>query len=300
MRRRVIRPPTTVCSPSDLTLSIDSVAPVVRTLSVPYGMLMREIVVDLSATQWVTPAGLVGLVAGLSWATERGTTVRVVCPEDGDVCSYLGGCGVLQRCAEIGVNLSGSQRHEGRTPSMGRKGLVLTAFDTDDEVGTIRRRVGPVLERVLGGGDDEWVQRRGAFRGAVHEMTTNVVLHTDSTGFVLAQKYVTRRGEHFVEFAVGDAGPGIASTLREAHPGLQGVLDHEVLDRMVRDGLSRKGGGAGYQTVRDFTSRNRGRFDLRSGDAKLTLRRGQRAPRASSLGWTWPGTVLSGSITCPR
>ena len=299
-RRLVIDPMVTVCRPLASTLTINSVAPVARVLSDPYGWFNDEVVVDLSAVRFAPPAGLVAVVGAVAAAAGYGTQVRVVCPTDGGCCSYLASSGVLQYWKRTGVVLDGSGGVEGRSPSASPTILALTTVVTDGDAGDVRQRVGDVLERLLGSGDEAWRRRRQSFRGAVHEMSTNVVRHTRATGFVLAQKYYNRRERrYFVEFAVGDAGPGIPVTLRGGVGGLDDLADEVVLGRMVREGLSSRGGGMGYETVVQFTSAHDGQFDLRSGAASLSISRGGGEPKTTALGWSWPGTVLSGSVTCP-
>ena len=291
----------TECRPNGRELTIRTVGPVARVLADPFGWLEDEVIVDLSATRFSAPDGLVALTAAISAAVNIGTTLRVRCPRDAGCNRYLGAAGVIQHWSRLGVSLEGSSGVEDCAPSASSTVLPLTAITSDNDVRDVKLRVTELIERLLGSGDAEWERRRRAFSSAVHEMSTNVIRHTGKTGFVLAQKY-RNRGERrdFVGFAVGDAGPGIPATLRTSHKWLGESSDHQVLDRMLQDGLSRGEGGMGYQVVQRFTGQHAGHFALRSGDGSLTLARGQVTPTVSALGWTWPGTVVSGSVTCPQ
>lgn len=110
-----------------------------------------------------------------------------------------------------------------------------------------------------------------AIEWSLNEITDNVLAHSESPigGFVQVTNFA--RANQRVEFAVCDAGVGIPSTLRNAHPELQS--DAESLDKAIREGITRDkriGQGNGLYGTWRIVEMSGGRFQIFSGYANLT------------------------------
>ena len=286
-----------VCRPSSATLDTATVGAVVGELSDPYGWLWDETVVDLSRVRFVRPSGLVALSTYVATAVGHGSAVRVVCPRVAGCCDYLATSGVLQHCAGLDVALDGSGGREAKAPSTNPRVLPVTPILTGRDAGAVWTRVDTLVERVMGATTTDGRQTARAFSSALHEMAANAARY-GTRGYVAAQRYKNKwDGKSYVEFAIGDTGPGIKATLGGTYPWAPRVSDAEVLGRMVREGLSSTGGGRGYAVVKDFTSDYGGQFDLRSGTGALSLPRGRRDPIVGETADVWSGTFMAGSIT---
>lgn len=290
-----------VASPSRSTLSIQTVSPLVATLTGFEAVLREEVTLDLSGVRFVCPSGLVALATYVDAAASDGIRVSVVSPMSGDCCEYMAAAGVLQYCARVG-DVVGAAGREAKSSSQSGTVLALHVIETESDAEQARLEVERGLHRVLGSGGEQWEGVRKAVAAAVHEMCANIAYHARARrGFVIAQKYFNRyQQRHWVEFAVGDAGIGIRESLSEAYPELASAPEHLVLGRMMTERLTRRQayGGNGYFTLQRAVREHNGTLTLHSGRGQAILRPRQGKPQLSVLTSHWPGTMLAASIDC--
>lgn len=210
-----------VASPTRPRLSIQTVEPLVTSLTGFEAWLGEEVTLDLSQVRFVCPSGLVALTTYVDAAVNDGVRVSLRSPENSDCCEYMAASGVLQYCAGI-AEVVGASGREAKSTSLSSTVLALHVVETESDAVAARLQVERGLHQVLGSGSARWERVRKAVTAAVHEMCANIAFHARAQrGFVIAQKYFNRfQGRHWVEFAVGDAGVGIRKTLSEAYPDL--------------------------------------------------------------------------------
>ena len=132
------------------------------------------------------------------------------------------------------------------------------------------------------------------------ELAENVVAHSGSHGFVLAQRYEYKEGP-VIDIAVGDCGIGVRRALWK-NPALRRKLtdDREALVLAMTDGVTGiardryRGYGLGHVSA-ELTAPGRW-LVLRSGNASAYWREGQRT-RVSSCGDS-VGTLVHAVIPC--
>lgn len=290
-----------IARPSRPILSIQTVAPLVATLTDSAAALVEEVTLDLSDVQFVHPSGLVALATYVDVASSDGILVSLTSPVSEDCCEYMAASGVLQYCAHVG-EVTGAAGREAKSSSRSETVLALHIIESESDADQARLEVERGLHRVLGSGSTEWERARKAVAASVHEMCANIAYHARARrGFVIAQKYFNRyQQRHWVEFAVGDAGVGIRASLAEAYPDLASAPEPHVLGRMMTEGLTRRPehGGNGYYTLQRAVREHKGTLTLHSGRGKAILRPRKTTPQLSALGTRWPGTVLAASIEC--
>ena len=290
-----------VASPSRSTLSIQTVEPLVASLTGFEALLEEEVTLDLSEVRFVRPSGLVALATYVDAAVNDGIRVSLTSPRSSDCCEYMAASGVLQYCASI-AEVIGASGRESKSSSLSNTVLALHVVETESDAVAARLEVARGLHQVLGSGNMKWEGIRKAIAAAIHEMCTNIAFHARARrGFVIAQRYFNRFQErHWVEFAVGDAGVGIRETLSEAYPDLATAPERHVLKRMITERLTRRSdhGGSGYYTLQRAVREHNGTLTLHSGCGQVVLRPRAATPQLSTLGVRWPGTVLAATIDC--
>lgn len=291
--------------PAQGTLTDTSVRPVVDMLSsCEMEDLEDRIVVDLSTVRFARPGGLVPLLTYLETAARANPgRILIICPASDDCLSYLAAANFLQSAADL-VETQGDAGYSNRRPGSAETVLPITRITNTHDAGEVRSRVRSSLDQMLGDADASWREVKNAICATVHEMATNVAVHARTqAGWIAAQRYTNYfSGRRYVEFAIGDAGCGIRSSLAVRHTHLASAADDEALHDMLVYGLSSLSGhhGTGYYTLKEAARRYDGTFLLRSGTGVVRRPRSgdqQILQREGSLA-AWPGTQLAVSITC--
>jgi anti-sigma regulatory factor (Ser/Thr protein kinase) len=262
-----------------------------------------EIVLDLSEVTFVTPGGLAPFAALVESVRAELPPLRLEAPADPGCRFYLASSGFLQMLQGV-ATVRGADGLDGVRPgSAPETVLPLTRLGQDADLEALVAHLERKLDQLLGCADDAWSETKGRIISAVQEICANVFQHAGGApGWVSAQKYRPRNGSNpFLEVSIADAGVGIRRSLAGRYPEFAVAQDGEVLERMVRERLSRHTNpvrGCGYFTLQESTSRLDGSFGLRSGSGGVRReRRSRQVVRASDLP-LWPGTHLEMRVTC--
>lgn len=262
-----------------------------------------EVVLDLSEVTFVTPGGLAPFAALLESASADLPPLRLEVPADPGCRLYLASAGLLQMLQGV-ATVRGADGLDGIRPGSALETVLpLTRLGGDADLEALVNQLKRKLDQLLGCADDAWNETKGRIISAVREICANVFQHAGGApGWVCAQKYRPRNGGNpFLEVSISDAGIGIRTSLAGRYPEFAAAHDGEVLERMVRERLSRHTNpvrGCGYFTLQESTTRLDGSFGLRSGSGGIRReRRSRQVLREDGLP-EWRGTHLEMRVTC--
>ncbi len=240
-------------------------------------------VVDLRRAEWVEPIGLVAAAAFAERAAAGGRSVLLLRPEHDELAHYLARM-------RLGLTLEAlGQEHD--LPAVderdaGSRLVELTRFTgarEPDELGLMlldRTAAVPALADAL--------------HQCVAEIGANVPEHSGRDwGYVAAQTTV---GDTVVQFAVGDAGDGVAAGFA-THVRLS---DAEAVEWTLERGVSRTGlpgRGRGLQKAKALVTSLGGQLHMLSGTAFRTVQRDSSTHGEAERSWS--GTLLQGSFPLP-
>ena len=233
-----------------------------------------RVLLDARHVRWVSPYGVLGLLAAGAASLKRsGERPILQPPENKDVVSYLSRI----RFYEIAHDVFDFQAHV-RKRSSGESDALLEITqitshqDVHDVVDRVRDRAAAILGKRLGYPPQAVLH----FSVILSEVCQNIVEHADSDGWVSAQtyNYKQRLGRQVVVIAVMDVGIGFRGSLgREASQRYgDRWSDAAALEAAFLHGVSRyrdPGRGQGLQGIRKQVSRYNGLFTVRSGTAQI-------------------------------
>lgn len=237
--------------------------------------------VDLAATGFVEPVGLVVLACLLDQAGTLGWPIEFIGPRNRDAASYLSRMGIARIAESVGCahDLS-SVSH--RAPE--DRFVELSRFGPDDPADDL---IELVLARV-----DEWNEDdllRGKLYDNFYELGLNIEEHAERPGFLAAQYYPQL---DLVQFAVADWGIGVRASLesaRHAYPSAGEAIVAAATSRVTR---KEGAGGAGLPSVVKDITNWKGEVRIRSGGALVRFRPGE-PPRVVERDADLPGTLVS-------
>jgi anti-sigma regulatory factor (Ser/Thr protein kinase) len=231
--------------------------------------------VDAHANEWISPFGLVGLLAAGQGLKDRaGSTAVLTVPKDRDVCHFWARTGFFNEAREL-FEVHGTVP---RVKAAASKVLlevtpVRVAEDVHAVVSHIQERSIAILTSELG---LEATATMG-FGMALSEACQNIVEHAGTGGWVSVQTYNWRRlGRKVAVIAVADAGVGFRQTLDSSQAGRFGERwgDAAALEAALIQGVSRfrdPGRGQGLAGIRRYVNRWAGKITIRSGTARIAL-----------------------------
>ena len=230
--------------------------------------------VDAHATNWASPAGLIGLLcAGQALAGRGGAKPLLTVPADREVTHYWARAGFFAHAADL-FEIHGSVPHVRPNPE--RNVLlevtpVTVADDVHAVVGRIQERSAAILTSELGLDPKMAI----GFGMALSEACQNIVEHAGTGGWVAVQTYNWRTlGRKVVVIAVADAGVGFRHTLEATQGNRFGSRwgDSAALEAALIQGVSRfrdPGRGQGLAGIRRWLNRWNGKISIRSGTARI-------------------------------
>jgi anti-sigma regulatory factor (Ser/Thr protein kinase) len=131
------------------------------------------------------------------------------------------------------------------------------------------------------------------FANVISELCRNIIDHSESVGFVAAQRYTRTDRDRFVLISVGDLGVGLRATLGQRYP-VDLWSDSEVIRRALLKQYSRHPDrGLGLTFVKKVASDYRGSLHLRSGSGRIYIRDNRLLELA---GPAFPGTQVTISL----
>lgn len=248
----------------------------------------------LGRLEFVGPYGLVLLCLIGRYAGHILPLVKIRAPEAPNLRSYLRRVRLPQALEGV-ARLSGDGWElEGRPENPQSRALLeLTPIaaqkDVEAALGRVAGQVEAILAIELGYGEVEVSQ----FKNVVAELAHNIIDHSGSTGFVTAQRYADRDGRRWVEIGVGDLGVGIRASLNERFESHHWSHGESIRQSLRRDVSRGQGRGLGLYVVNRICGEYDGSLHIRSGDARVYVRRGTVREARSG---PFPGTQICISL----
>ena len=259
-----------------------------------------KVVFDLSPIKFVKPPALIGLLVLIESLTRKPADQRpnimITAPTDKHVLDYLlkiNFVGTLQAM--------GGWKITGKLPSkISRKirpVIPISRFKTANDIENIAIKMSEIFQTDLSGLSTLLQPCHVIFS----ELADNVIHHAGSDGgYILAQQYSYRNGP-MIDIAVGDAGMGIPSSLRN-NSKIAGLFtdDRSAIALALKDQVTRfddphRGFGLGHIKA------ELGSITKRS----LTIRSGTGYAIVKGSGYTFtgvnkwlPGTIVHAVIPC--
>jgi anti-anti-sigma factor len=251
----------------------------------------RRCVIDLTDLEFMLPAGLTAVVQCAAHLKDRGWSPTVRFPARDDVGAYLARMGFRRALRGVARSIGGPRSNLRFRTSTALVELT-TVRDTGDVDGLIEGlsdRVAGILEAELGySGADV-----GNFCNVLSELSRNIIDHSQSAGYVAAQRYTrSKDNERFALISVGDAGVGLRATLGQRYPVAK-WSDADVLLRALMPEYSRHPNrGLGLAFVQKVCQDYRGSLHIRTGGCRLYIR-GRKVFRVDAAWFTGTQVAIS-------
>jgi len=232
-----------------------------------------RVIYDTRRVRWVSPYGLVGLLAAGKVARERtGLAPSIERPESKDVRSYVERMDFWPNAAEVFDLPERSGRSHRESDALLEITPIRSHRDVHQVVERVRDRASAILQKKLGHPKPSVIQ----FSVMLSEVCQNVLEHAQADGWVCAQTYYwkERLGRDVVVLAVMDVGVGFQGSLAKEHARRYGDRWSalKALEAAFLEGESRfhdPGRGQGLQAIRRQVDRWNGEIRIRSGDASI-------------------------------
>lgn len=239
------------------------------------GSRKERVLFDARRVRWVSPYGLVGLLAAGEVARQRtGLAPGIEPPESPDVRSYSQRMDFWQAASEVYDLPEVAGRQHRPSDALLELTAIRSHHDVHQVVERVRDRAQAILEHRLHYPKPSVIQ----FSVMLSEVCQNILEHAESTGWVCAQTYhwKKRLGRDVVVLAVMDVGVGFRGSLGAEHAREYGDRwsAARALEAAFLHGESRfrdPGRGQGLQAIRRQLSRWNGAVRIRSGDAMIAL-----------------------------
>ncbi len=238
------------------------------------GLSDGKVLVDARHVRWVSPYGVLGLLAvGAASLSRWGTRALLQLPGNRDVASYLARIRFYERAHEIfDFKAPVRRRSTGESDALLEITSIKSHQDVHSVVDSVRDRAAAILGRRLSYPAPAVLH----FSVILSEVCQNIVEHAGSEGWVSAQTYNWRQrlGRQVVVIAVMDVGVGFRGSLAREHAQRYGDRwsDVTALEAAFLYGVSRyrdPGRGQGLQGIRRQVSRWNGLITMRSGAARI-------------------------------
>lgn len=234
-----------------------------------------RVLLDARHVRWVSPYGIVGLLAaGSTCAARTGERPILQPPEIKDVASYLSRIRFYEQAHAVFDFPDRSRRRStGESDALLEITPIESHQDVHDVVDRVKDRAAAILGKRLGYPPPAVLH----FSVILSEVCQNIVEHAEAVGWVSAQTYnwKQRLGRQVVVIAVMDVGMGFRGSLAREHAQRFGDRwsDETALEAAFLHGVSRyrdPGRGQGLQGIRKQVSRYNGLFTIRSGTAQIS------------------------------
>ncbi|MGH7539709.1 MAG: hypothetical protein ACRELC_01800 [Gemmatimonadota bacterium] len=228
---------------------------------------------DARRVSWVSPYGLIGLLAIGEVARQRtGRSPLVEPPADPEVRSYCDRMHFWPAASDVFELESRPPRAHGVSDALLEITPIRSHEDVHHVVEHVRGRSAAILEHTLRYSKPSVIH----FSVMLSEVCQNILEHAESIGWVCAQTYHWRRrlGRDVLVLAVMDVGVGFQGSLGSEHARRYGERwsAATALEAAFLNGESRfrdPGRGQGLQAIRRQVAKWNGAVRIRSGDAMI-------------------------------
>jgi hypothetical protein len=234
-----------------------------------------RVLVDAHACEWISPYGLVGLLAAGQALHERlGRPALLTAPADRDKAHFWARMGFFSHAQSL-YEIHGTVPRVRAADSSVLLEVtpIRAAEDVHAVVHHIQERSAEILTTELGLDPKATM----GFGMALSEACQNIVEHAGTGGWVAVHAYTWRRlGKRVVVIAVADAGVGFRHTLEPTQGKRYGERwgDAAALQAALLQNVSRfrdPGRGQGLAGIRRYLARWQGKIGIRSGTARIAI-----------------------------
>jgi anti-sigma regulatory factor (Ser/Thr protein kinase) len=234
-----------------------------------------KVIVDAHACEFISPFGLVGLLAGGQALQDRhGESAILTVPADRDVAHFWARMGFFTHAKGI-FEIHGvvPRVKAGTTRVLLEVTPVRAAEDVHAVVHHIQEKSAEILTTELGLD----AKATMGFGMALSEACQNIVEHAGTGGWVAVHSYSWRKlGKRVVVIGVADAGVGFRHTLEPTQANRFGDRwgDGAALEAALLQSISRfrdPGRGQGLAGIRRYLGRWQGKISIRSGTARIVI-----------------------------
>lgn len=251
-----------------------------------------DVVIDLRSCSFLRPAAVSWTAIYPLLARLRGSSCRLLIPQNMGVCIYLRSLGLFDQLKSAGVDIDDRGIGVGHGAQVV---LPLTRFDTEIEVEDLANRALDSLgESGLGS-----TQLHPVVSEVFAELALNAVQHSESSvgAYGLIQFYDFDQGQRFV-CTVADGGIGIRQSL-EKNPELADrfYYDWDAIELAIRErvsGLPDKSRGIGLFGVSEDMRKPGRQLTLHSGQGMLSI--SERVETRARRVRLFPGTLAFASL----
>ena len=232
-----------------------------------------RVLLDARAVSWVSPYGLIGLLAaGQAARLRSGLPPLIEPPQRAEVRSYINRMHFWTAAADVFDLKAVPPPPPSITDALIEVTPIRSHEDVHSVVEGVRERAQLILHRRLGYPKPAVIH----FSVMLSEVCQNILEHAGSMGWVCAQRYRWRRrlGRDVVVLAVMDVGVGFEGSLGTEHARRTGESwsAAAALEAAFLRGESRfadPGRGQGLQAIRSQVVKWNGAVRIRSGDALI-------------------------------
>ena len=237
------------------------------------GAAEARVLLDARAVRWVTPYGLIGLLAaGQAARLRTGLRPLIEPPHDAEVRSYINRMHFWTAAADVFDVREVPPRPPSITDALIEVTPIRSHEDVHSVVEGVRDRAQLILHKRLGYPRPSVIH----FSIMLSEVCQNILEHAGSIGWVCAQRYRWKRrlGRDVAVLAVMDVGVGFEGSLGIEHARRTGESwsAAAALEAAFLRGESRfadPGRGQGLQAIRNQVIKWNGAVRIRSGDALI-------------------------------
>lgn len=229
---------------------------------------ISQVTLNLSQINFVDPFGLAGL-AVLTESIARRTKLPpvIILPVNPNVTGYLSRLGAWEHLGKISELRSDAPlaSHVGGVDSDVL--LELSPISSAADIQKILASLSTIIENNLG------YSRASvnAVMNTLSELCQNIVDHSDSAGWAVAQRYHRSSGTCFVWIGVADAGVGIKQSLGKRY-AVQNWTHFDAIVYALKKNVSRlPNRGLGLHMVNKIAHDFGGSLHIRSGDSRLSV-----------------------------
>ena len=255
----------------------------------------RQISIHFGDLQFVSASGLTWLIAMLCGLSQAGVSLRIVAPNNPEVCAWLQVMRFFDYCQNANieiVNYTPQSVIADKEEVFLEVTPIVRSSDVSRITDAVVGRLAYILQSHLGY-DDRDVHNVSS---AMSEACLNICDHSGGEGVVAIQRHTSGAGVPFVAIGVADAGIGIRASLNRSHPEMASWSHERTIHSALQKGVSGRPDedrGLGLPHILNIIHTYNGRLQIRSGDTRLSVVDNMKAHKSADF----PGTQLCISLS---
>lgn len=247
----------------------------------------RDCVVDLSDITFFDPYAVVAVCTLIEHLRLEGVALpRVLLPRNPSARHYLERVGLIEKLSEMtDVIYESASEPEEDSEIL----LELTRIDSLQSIEVATEKLVSLIDKNLGYQQKSLI----AVTNAISELCSNILDHSGTRGWAMAQRYRRQDGSRFLWIGVADVGVGIKASLSGRHNTSTWTHADAIVNALKKTVSRFPQRGMGLHMVKRIVFDFGGTLHIRTGDARLYV---AKTPRQFSGAW-FPGTQAGVSLS---